>query len=1489
MAASDSSTPVLLGDSLTPSQSGSSLPSLNSSDTSSDSNSGDKPWKRASTLEEVRQSSTRWSLAADAGLLLYLKKFSQNLLLRTHELEKNVDDLVHDTKGMGSKLHNTFNDFLMLSNKQFIENRVYDEEISQDDTQEKSQQPAKTREQLESEVLPRYSEAVNCGFQVLDDAFITVEIKAADESDEDEGLPAGYVPDPIIEAKDMYASRPLPHLIGTAEFFSDETLGLIETDEEEEQVNKSAGKDEEESESDEESETESETESEYSESSEEELPKKTVKKVASDESDSEEESDSDEELFGDSKKKPEYSDESESETEEVTTPRSKHDMQAELAAKLGIKQQTSVPTKNEGNDDDDKTETKSITSRKTVDNESIKDESIGNSENSKKEKKHHSKGTKSTGEHKHHHKHHHHHHHHEKKSLNEEVDITNYGEFVESDEDLFGESKQKDSFEDKGLFSKKGGLFSGGGTLFDEEHQNEDNDGNLFGDNEAGTKEDFTDEKKEDDNVPTTPSEIKPRTRTTSSGKKIPAGAVSLFGENPQLFGPSSTTKEPTIKEEVVGTKPGLAKKPPTPVKGLFDDGDSEQLFADKSNNLQEPPKTRRKKTLELFDDEDSLFENKSDPSQNKPVSESKKQEDAKGKKTPISSDSTSLFADDSKAEVKSPPTTTKKSTTKPKVISLFDDDGEEEGDWFDSMKPSNSKTPETPKINVEQTSEPSQDSNALFNKPPQPSSNATTMKKDEPKKPSKSKKVVSLFDDDEDDLFGAVSTSTTKETKQNEPVKKEDHLKTPNEKPKEKKHPKTKSFLDDTGNGLFGNDQEDLFSDPQKATPVKTEEKKAEKPKSKPKKPASAISFLDDEDDDEDDGFFSIPKKGDKKEEVKKEHIKKEEVKKEQIKKEEVTKEQIKKEEPKKEDPKKEKPSKGILNDDDDDDDLFTNESKPKGDSIDGGNTEREEKSKVEEDEEPVEKPKRLAGAVSLFGGIDPFAAKNKLKHHHQAEQDDELFGSKKSPTVNEKHTPSEDKNIHKKEPVAIPTAKHEDNQPQPTKTETPKKVKPTIVFNPATMLPGATPPVKNIEEAVLSFDQPAAVTTLHHANKDRAKVQNKRRPPTRRHLQTSAAPTIEPSNLPSTIPSLDTTDGLFSKPVESRTSSAADNSLKTDTERKSTQKLTVGDDISDNDDEDALFSSSKLTSSGKSKDNSNDGVKKPEISKPAVDDIFATPKSVAVASKPIVTPVENRNKNASVDDDDDRLFGSDKSVSDNIFGATGTPSSSETKSSQGPKNIADHDIFNDVPKKSNRQERVDNVEEDDLIGAAQAQPQQPSKTKSETKIVEHVSEEAEDLFAAPKKEKEPIKKEKEVTKKEKEATKPKKNKSDNNMFKDDLSGDIFSSEKEKKSEKKEAAKKTKKSSRVVTDDDLFGDTGSIFSDLPAKSKEKKKKKVSTGKDIFAKNDEDIFASGGEKKAKTKKKTEKATKTKTAISSSADQKNAADIFNDPLNALGAD
>lgn len=82
-------------------------------------------------MEEIRRSSQSWSLAADAGLLQFLQEFSQQTISRTHEIKKQVDGLIRETKATDCRLHNVFNDFLMLSNTQFIENRVYDEEVEE--------------------------------------------------------------------------------------------------------------------------------------------------------------------------------------------------------------------------------------------------------------------------------------------------------------------------------------------------------------------------------------------------------------------------------------------------------------------------------------------------------------------------------------------------------------------------------------------------------------------------------------------------------------------------------------------------------------------------------------------------------------------------------------------------------------------------------------------------------------------------------------------------------------------------------------------------------------------------------------------------------------------------------------------------------------------------------------------------------------------------------------------------------------------------------------------------------------------------------------------------------------------------------------------------------------------------------------------------------------------------------------------------------------
>ncbi|XP_028651761.1 WASH complex subunit 2 isoform X2 [Erpetoichthys calabaricus] len=189
---------------------------------------GEHIWERAWSLEEMRKSSSNWSLAADSGLLLFLQDFSQKMLSKTHEIEKQLDGLICDTKATDCCLHSVFNDFLMLSNTQFIENRVYDEEveepISKHEVGEKNSDQEKTREQKEAELIPKIQEAVNYGLKVLDVAFEQLDIKAGNSDSEDEECNDKV--EPILEPKDLYVDRPLPYLIGSQQFMEQDDVGL---------------------------------------------------------------------------------------------------------------------------------------------------------------------------------------------------------------------------------------------------------------------------------------------------------------------------------------------------------------------------------------------------------------------------------------------------------------------------------------------------------------------------------------------------------------------------------------------------------------------------------------------------------------------------------------------------------------------------------------------------------------------------------------------------------------------------------------------------------------------------------------------------------------------------------------------------------------------------------------------------------------------------------------------------------------------------------------------------------------------------------------------------------------------------------------------------------------------------------------------------------------------------------------------------------------
>ena len=75
----------------------------------------------APSIEALQASTQNWSLDSDSKLLSFLNEFGKKLVARTHDVEKAVDKLAHESKCTEARVHNCFNEFHMLSNTQFIE------------------------------------------------------------------------------------------------------------------------------------------------------------------------------------------------------------------------------------------------------------------------------------------------------------------------------------------------------------------------------------------------------------------------------------------------------------------------------------------------------------------------------------------------------------------------------------------------------------------------------------------------------------------------------------------------------------------------------------------------------------------------------------------------------------------------------------------------------------------------------------------------------------------------------------------------------------------------------------------------------------------------------------------------------------------------------------------------------------------------------------------------------------------------------------------------------------------------------------------------------------------------------------------------------------------------------------------------------------------------------------------------------------------------
>lgn len=73
-------------------------------------------------IAELKEESRSWNLASDSKLLEYLQQFSAGVTDRTKSFVDKVDNLSFEVSESEVSLKNTFNEFLMLGNSQFIEN-----------------------------------------------------------------------------------------------------------------------------------------------------------------------------------------------------------------------------------------------------------------------------------------------------------------------------------------------------------------------------------------------------------------------------------------------------------------------------------------------------------------------------------------------------------------------------------------------------------------------------------------------------------------------------------------------------------------------------------------------------------------------------------------------------------------------------------------------------------------------------------------------------------------------------------------------------------------------------------------------------------------------------------------------------------------------------------------------------------------------------------------------------------------------------------------------------------------------------------------------------------------------------------------------------------------------------------------------------------------------------------------------------------------------
>ncbi|GBG72994.1 hypothetical protein CBR_g12713 [Chara braunii] len=187
-------------------------------------------------MEELRRECQDWNLSSDEKLLTLLKDFATRIRVRSEDARERVMSLAEEAARVDVDLRNMFNRFQSISDTQFIEKRVNEEEeshaaASEEDKRSLSQISGLFRgdethaaasaederstsqmsgiDHVNSDIFHLYKEAAMVGWQAVEQAAVEADTEYSQH-------PSGW---PRLKRK-LYMTRarnwgPLPHIIGT--------------------------------------------------------------------------------------------------------------------------------------------------------------------------------------------------------------------------------------------------------------------------------------------------------------------------------------------------------------------------------------------------------------------------------------------------------------------------------------------------------------------------------------------------------------------------------------------------------------------------------------------------------------------------------------------------------------------------------------------------------------------------------------------------------------------------------------------------------------------------------------------------------------------------------------------------------------------------------------------------------------------------------------------------------------------------------------------------------------------------------------------------------------------------------------------------------------------------------------------------------------------------------------------------------------------------